>query len=142
MGWILTAVLTALAAPAGSAGSLNGQAWERPLAPDHWSYPLMRQLDLASAPGAWVVRSRPLRAGSMLEGLEGGAQDTDGSSLGRFTTAWAERLRQEVGADARGVQAGFGLGAVRSDAEVVQARGGFARGIVDASFGEAVGAWF
>ena len=119
---------------------VSAQAHHRPLAPDHWSYALTRELDLASHPGVWVVRFRPLTGGRVLEGLTGDEAD-GGSAMDRFSAAWAERLSAELGADAEGVQVGIGLGAIRSDAEIGEARGGFARGIADVSVSPALGGW-
>ncbi|NNF28016.1 MAG: hypothetical protein HKN73_12395 [Gemmatimonadetes bacterium] len=78
----------------------------------------------------------------MLEGLSGPRDDTIGSSaLDRFTAAWAERLAQELGDEGPGVQLGFGVGAIRSDAEIAEARGGFARAIADARISPSLGGW-
>lgn len=78
----------------------------------------------------------------MLEGLSGGGTDLEaGSALGRFSAAWADRLARELGDAGPGIQLGIGVGAIRSDAEIAEAREGFARGILDATLRPSLGGW-
>ena len=129
-----------LPALAPSAASAQGQA--RPLDPEHWSYALIRELDMASWPGAWMVRSRPVPGGVALDGLRA---DGDGSSgdaaLASLAAAWADRLRGETGGSSPGLQVGLGVGVDHSDAEVVPSRGGFGRGLVDATLSPRLSLW-
>ncbi|MGI9627212.1 MAG: capsule assembly Wzi family protein, partial [Longimicrobiales bacterium] len=127
----------------GLSGTLDtaaAQSHLRPLASDHWSYDLVRELDMASWGGAWMVRSRPVLGGQLLSTL----QYSDGEASGALrdvVAAWAERLESELGSRDGLVRVGALAGADRSDAEVIQSRGGFVGGLADVSLGPNVGAW-
>lgn len=121
--------------------NLAGQGQLRPLAPDHWSYDLLRELDMASWSGAWAARNRPVLGGDLVAAFDGSEASSEAGSLTDLAGAWARRLREELGDSDRPVRVGVALGAVRSDAEVVQARGGTLSGFADAALGENLSLW-
>ena len=130
-------MVMALATAFAGAEQAHAQGSLRPMAPGHWSYDLVRELDAAGIGSAWVIRSRPVLGRDLTAALS--APESD--AFGRAAQAWALRLSAELGDDSRPALLGVSAGGLKNDAEATKASGGYGGFTFDLQASEGVGVW-